>query len=224
MVRSANTYAVLMGDLVHSERSASAEHLHKRFNAAIDRHNRLHSEALASPLTITLGDEFQGIVTSLVVAAQIARDIRLELLSDAIDCRFAVGVVTLKTPLNTERAWNMMGPGLASTRARLNEKRSTTYYRFAIPEHPVLETMLEASGASLTAIERAWTKTQRHDIQALLEGASPAEIARRRNVSVHTIYKVRSSGSFDLYLIHWHAIQEALAEIDRVFMRREARP
>lgn len=215
MVLAKTSYAVLMGDLVRSERHASPEDLHARFNAAIDRQNRDCEDDLVSPLTITLGDEFQGLLTSLVAAAHVAREIRLELLGEAIDCRFAFGVVDLKTPLNTERAWNMMGPGLAGTRERLNEKRSASFYRFAIPEDGVLETMLEASGASLTAIERSWTDVQRSDIAALLKGARPAEIAKRRNVSVHNVYKVRGSGDFDLYVIHWNAVQAALAALDK---------
>ena len=214
-------FAVLMSDLVRSERNPATEHLYTSFNAAIERQNRLCAEALSSPLTITLGDEFQGLVTSFAAAAYIAREIRFDLMDGAVDCRFALGLATLKTPLNTERAWNMMGPGLASTRARLNEKRGNNFYRFSIPDHPVIETMLEASGASLTAIERSWTATQRADIRALLKGNSPTEIAKRRNVTVHTIYKVRGSGDFDLYLIHWNAIREALAEMDRLFSMKK---
>lgn len=214
-VESLPYHAVLMGDLVGSEHYGAPELLHRRFNAAIERQNRAHAAALASPLTITLGDEFQGLATSLVTAAQMAREIRLDLMSHAIDCRFAIGVVRLKTPLNESRAWNMMGSGLASTRERLNEKRANTLYRFDIPGHQAMETMLEASAAALTTLERSWTETQGQDIQALLQGASPAEVARRRNVSVQNIYKVRTSGNFDLYVLLWDAIYEALADIDR---------
>jgi hypothetical protein len=214
-------YAVLMGDIVGSEQHASPDELHSRFNAAIERQNMAYAEALASPLTITLGDEFQGLTTSLVLAAQMAREVRLDLMSDKVDCRFAIGVVKLKTPLNEDRAWNMMGSGLASARERLNEKRVNTLYRFDIPEHPAMETMLEASGAALTTVERSWTETQRHDIQALLKGASPAEVARHRDVSVHSIYKVRNSGNFDLYVLLWNAIYEALAYIDKSLSSRE---
>lgn len=206
-----------MGDLVGSERDPDISTLHARFNAAIERQNEVFGERLASPLTITLGDEFQGLASSLTTAAEIARELRFDLMNDAIDCRFAIGLADIQTPINRQRAWNMMGPGLASTRERLNEKRSDTFYRFDMPGHPALEGLLEASGASLTAIERRWTDTQRLDIQALLRGSAPVEIARRRNVSVHTIYKVRSSGDFDLYLLHWNAILKALAELDGTF-------
>lgn len=217
MGEKTNYSAVLMGDLVDSERSASTAELHARFNDTVERHNEIYSGLLLSPLTITLGDEFQGLTNSLVSAVHLAREIRYDLMAKSIDCRFAVGVFDLQTPLNAEKAWNMMGPGLAGTRAKLNDKRSNNRYRFDILGQPVLETMLEASGATLTAIEQSWTDTQRLYIQALLKGATPNEIAKHRNVSVHNIYKVRSSGSFDLYVIQWNAINEALAKLDDLF-------
>ncbi|MFD2134716.1 hypothetical protein ACFSLT_04795 [Novosphingobium resinovorum] len=76
---------------------------------------------MASPLTITLGDEFQGPFTSLVAAAQAAREIRFELLGKDIDCRFVIGSIDLRTPVNSRRAWNMMGPGFADARERLGK-------------------------------------------------------------------------------------------------------
>lgn len=200
-----------MGDIVSSENDPAIERLHEAFNAAVDRRNREQRDILASPLTITLGDEFQGLATSLPETAALVRAMRLELLEKTIDCRFAIGIARLGTPLNTERAWNMMGPGLGRTRERLNEKRADTLYRFVFPDFPAMESMLEALGAGLTAIERRWTGRQLSDILASLSGESAAAIARRRNVSAHTVYKVRASGEFDLYAGHWRAIGEALA-------------
>lgn len=202
-----------MGDLVGSERHSSVPRLAQRFDDAVAEANRATID-IASPLTITLGDEFQGLLVSLTAAARIARSVRFGLLENGIDCRFAIGVAQLETPLNPHRAWNMMGLGLAETRRRLNEKRADTLYRFNLPAHPALETMLEASGASLTAIERGWTETQRRDIALLMDGANAADVARLRNVSAHSVYKVRASGSFDLYALHWNAIAEALTAVD----------
>lgn len=215
MVRPMSSFAVLMGDLVGSERHANPKNLHAQFNAAVDRQNEALNADMVSPLTITLGDEFQGLLSSLVAAAQAARGIRFELMRKNVDCRFVIGSIDLKTQVNQERAWNMMGPGFARARERLEEKRSPSRYRFSIQHEALLETMLEASGASLTAIERGWSEAQRDDIIKLLEGASVAEVARARNVSVHNIYKVRSAGDFDLYMIQWDAIHKALTELDR---------
>lgn len=213
----ANTqyFAVVMGDLVQSERSLAPEQLHEMFNTAVDTQNLAHADSLASPLTITLGDEFQGLARTLALAIPIVRDLRLQLMHDAIDCRFVIGLVALKTKVNHAKAWNMMGPGLARARSTLNEKKSNTLYRFTVDENSVTETMLDALGAGITAIERRWTHQQREDIAALMAGLSPAELARRRNVSIHSIYKVRASGDMDAYMTQWDAIDKALSAIDK---------
>ncbi|MGN5375948.1 SatD family protein [Sphingomonas hankookensis] len=201
-----------MGDLVSSERDGAALHMHQHFNAAIDRANDIARPA--SPLTITLGDEFQGIFGSLTMAARTARDIRLDLLEQRIECRFAIGIVRLDTALNTERAWNMMGHGLADTRAKLNQKRSNNLYRFALPDDSVMEALLESVGASLTMIERNWTETQRRYAIASIHGQTAAAIAETNGVSVHNIYKVRSAGNFDLYSQHWTVLELAMNALD----------
>ncbi len=216
--------AVLMGDIVGSERHRDARALHRRFNAAIDRANRTFADAIVSPLTVTLGDEFQGLLTSLVAAVEVARDIRFELLGEDIDCRFVVGKVEPETDINPERAWNMMGPGFADARARLGEKRSPNRYRFSIADDALLETMLEASGASLSAIERNWSAAQREDIARLLNGVTVAEIAEARGVGVQSIYKVRSAGDYALYTTQWNAVHRALAELDRRYDLPGAEP
>ncbi|MDB5663762.1 SatD family protein [Cypionkella sp.] len=207
-------FAVVMGDLVHSEKFLAPAQLHEHFNEAVDAQNRAHADVLKSPLTITLGDEFQGLAGSLAQALPIVRDLRLQLMSHAVECRFVIGIVELKTEVNHEKAWNMMGPGLARARLKLNEKKASTLYRFTVDETSVTETLLDALGAGLTAIERRWTSQQRDDIAALIGGVTPAELAKRRNVSVHSIYKVRASGDMEAYLMQWHAIAEALAAID----------
>jgi hypothetical protein len=204
-----------MGDLVASTQASSIETLHATFNEAVKRQNRIRRHALASMLTITLGDEFQGLSKTLVDGLSTIRALRLHLLEEGIDCRFAIGPVMIETPVNVERAWNMMGSGLARTREKLNEKRDDTRYRFALGGLHPIEATLEALGAGLTAIERRWTPRQLHDIRAFLEGASAQEIATRRNVSAHSVYKVRASGEFDLYVYQWSAISETMAHLDR---------
>lgn len=207
-------YIAIMGDIVGSERFADVEQLHSTFNRAINESNGENAAHLASPLTITLGDEFQGLVHSYATAFTMARKLRFRLLDEAIECRFAIGLVSLNSPVNPDRAWNMMGEGLASTRGKLNDKRGPSFYRFALGNQPLLERSLEAHGAALTTIERRWTDRQRRDIAAFLAGASAADLARQRNVTVHSIYKVRSSGDFDTYLVILQTILEMLRQLD----------
>ncbi|MDT3721428.1 SatD family protein [Pseudomonas oryzihabitans] len=213
-MKKAQTFAVLMGDLVHSEGAADVATLHRAFNESVAQHNRHYAADLASPLTITLGDEFQGLLTSLDAAARLLRAMRLDLLQRAIDCRFVLGLVEIETAVNREQAWNMMGPGLSRARHKLNEKPAISRYGFSLSKEPLLETALEALGVGLTVIESGWTQRQLSDIAALLGGQAVAALAEQRRVSVKSIYKIRTSGHFDAYVHQWNAMLEVLAALD----------
>lgn len=214
MGKSTDTYAVVMGDLVRSEASPSPDALHRAFNAAVATANDHAGNALVSPLTITLGDEFQGLLSSLTEAARLVRHLRFALLAEGIDCRFVIGQARIETPVNREKAWNMMGPGLARARETLDEKTPGLTYRFTLMDAPLTERLLEAVGAGLAVIERDWTDRQREDIEALLAGQSVEEIAGERGVTVHSVYKVRAAGDYDAYTMQWAAVEAALGAID----------
>ena len=51
-----STHAVLMGDIVGSERAPSMKAVHRVFNKAVADVNVANAAHIASPLTITLGD------------------------------------------------------------------------------------------------------------------------------------------------------------------------
>lgn len=215
MTRQDPCAAILMGDLVDSEAFKDTRTLHAAFNAAVGRQNAATGSGPISPLTITLGDEFQGIYGAMEHAARAAQDMRFDLLDQGIDCRFVIGRVRIDTPLNPERAWNMMGPGLSDARDILNAKAAGLTYRFSLPEHAQLAQLLDALGAGLSAIERSWTDTQRRDIRALLNGATVDAVAQNRNVKTRAIYKSRKGGEYDAYALQWRAVLDALAAHDK---------
>ncbi|MDO8408945.1 MAG: SatD family protein [Phenylobacterium sp.] len=210
----AATHAVVMGDLVSSEDTASVEALHSRFNAAVQWANEAHGPSIVSPLTITLGDEFQGLCASLKGGLGVVRDLRAQLLADGIGCRFVLGAVRLETPVNRARAWNMMGPGLAGSRQRLGDKRDVNAYRFELRGEPELQALMEAVGASLTQIEDSWTDRQREVVLAL-RAESAAPLAERLGMSAQTLYKIRRAGRFDLYERQWAALEAMAGRLDR---------
>jgi len=209
-------YAVLMGDIVGSEAAGSVQRLHRIFNSAIDWANTRHAEHIRSPLTITLGDEFQGLIDGLENALLAAADLRFKLMREGVACRFVVGVVELKTRVNPDRAWNMMGPGLGAARDKLNDKQSVNAHRFSFPDDPAFELLTDAVGESLTQIEAAWTDRQReYFLRSHLLDQTPAAIAKSANVSVRAVYKVLSAALSDYYSRQAGALRKALALQDQ---------
>lgn len=200
MGQAPRNHTVLMGDIVESEKFPSREHLHVVFNRSVDAANQKHGDDIASPLTITLGDEFQGLFFSRVAAFRVAHEMRLELLREGVRCRFVVGDVHLETPLNKSSAWNMLGRGLAEARGRLEEKQDPNAYRFSFPEDGDLPPLLDAIGSSLSFLEEGWTERQQLYIREnLLSGLDVVEIADRHGVSKRAVYKGLEAANLKLY-------------------------
>jgi hypothetical protein len=215
-----SSYAVLMGDIVGSERAPSVPAVHRTFNKAVSNANELYADHIASPLTITLGDEFQGLLTAFVHAWDTAVALRLELLVAGIPCRFVVGVATLKTPLNRKEAWNMMGTGLSAARDKLNDKRTTSAYRFSFPDAPVEELLLDTVGDALTQVEDAWTPTQlEYYSKSRAAKRGNADVARKLGVSARSLYKVLHAGRADVHRRQLQAIRSALTQLDERYFR-----
>lgn len=193
-------FLAVMGDLVASEAAASRAELHQNFNTAVSAVNAQFAVNLESPLTITLGDEFQGLTRTGLEAFRIVLALRLRLLRNKVLCRFVIGPVDLATPVNPDRAWNMMGEGLAQARERLDDKKDANAYRFSFYQDKPLSRLLDAVGHSLTLIEEDWTETQRLYVLAhILDGADVAEIAEQHRVSERAVYKVLSAARLSFY-------------------------
>ena len=62
---NAPLFECFLPDLVASTAHPDQRQLHRDFNRAIEAANARYADRLVSPLTITLGDEFQGLATSL---------------------------------------------------------------------------------------------------------------------------------------------------------------
>jgi hypothetical protein len=213
--RKHRTLAVLMGDLVGSERARSVPAVHRAFNAAVDSANARHAKRIASPLTITLGDEFQGLLRSLLGAWSVACELRLRLLVANVSCRFVVGTTELETPVNRKEAWNMMGSGLAAAREKLNDKRTSNAYRFSLPGEPLLASLLDAVGDSLTEVELGWTPTQLEYYSKVRDGAHTKEkTARSLGIAPRSLYKVLHAARADFHRRQSAIIGRALTELD----------
>lgn len=213
--KNLRSFAVLMGDLVGSERARSVKAVHRTFNDAIDSANKRYSESIASPLTITLGDEFQGLLRTLLNAWSVASDLRLSLLLANVSCRFVIGTTQLETPVNPKQAWNMMGSGLAAARDKLNDKRTSNAYRFSLPGEPILESLLDAVGDSLTEVELGWTATQLEYYSKVRDGArTNAKTARSLGVTPRSLYKVLHAARSEFHRRQSAIIRRALTALD----------
>lgn len=206
-----------MGDLVHSTAHEDPNRLHQLFNRSVAEANRRFAGSIASPLTITLGDEFQGLSASLRRGFELNHFVRISLLQEGVSTRLVLGLGAIETAVNPQNAWNMMGAGLSRARDKLNDKASFNCYRFSLPGEDRLERLLDSVGASMTKVESDWTATQLEYVSRKLSepGRSTGLIADDLGISRNTIYKVLRSADWDFYHGQFTTIIEVLEEEDQ---------
>ena len=124
---------ILMGDVVGS-RTLESQGVQRALSDAVEAINTQFSPPenskqtnrpqILSPLTITLGDEFQGVVSDLAAAVQILFAFEEYRVQEALPfgLHFVTYVGPIDTELNREIAYGMLGPGLTHARSLLTKK------------------------------------------------------------------------------------------------------
>ena len=201
-----------MGDLVHSTAHADPRKLHLLFNQIVTQANQRFADSIASPLTITLGDEFQGLSTSLVRGFELNHFVRMSLLLKGVSTRLVLGIGAIDTAVNPKNAWNMMGEGLSKARDKLNDKKSLNCYRFSFPQHAQLELLLDCVGESMTNEETDWTNTQMEYVTRKLSKPkkSVSLIAQDLGITPNSMYKVLRSANSNFYEKQLKTMSEVL--------------
>lgn len=113
-----------MADIVNSRELDQAEAM-VEFKKIVALVNENWEKDILSPLTITLGDEFQGLIKELRSALTIifALEEGLIMLNAKFKLRYVLYEGTIDTPINLKVAYGMMGDGLTHAREALDASK-----------------------------------------------------------------------------------------------------
>lgn len=123
---------ILMCDIIGSGKSNQVLLL-DHFKKCTKFINQKYSDSLLSPLTITLGDEFQGVVKNINDSIKIVIEIEEFIIKNNfnIKLRYIVNYGTIDTKINHKVAYEMMGEGLTNARVMINNMKKSSI-RFKI--------------------------------------------------------------------------------------------
>jgi hypothetical protein len=121
-------YIILMADIVDS-RNKNQNELMVNFKKVTNEVNSSNKSILLSPMTITLGDEFQGIVNSLESAIQLIFFIEEKIIQErtGFKLRYVLFEGAIDTPINKKVAYGMLGDGLTRARETLSDIKNTNH-------------------------------------------------------------------------------------------------
>ena len=102
-----NQYYALIGDIIESRQLANRAQQQEALSQVLDNLNDRYQAHLASRFSLTLGDEFQGLVKVGAPIFQIIDQLRLAL--PDLNLRFGLGLGEILTSINQPLVWGLMG-------------------------------------------------------------------------------------------------------------------
>jgi hypothetical protein len=193
-------YIIIMADVVGSS-DANQSELMLAFKKLVEEANS--ALEFVSPLTITLGDEFQGVVNTVAESVEVL--IWLEEMIARQKLNFKLRYVTveglIETPINKEIAYGMLGDGLTRARKYLeNLKNDDCRFFFSLKDqgqHKALNNVFTA----LQEIIDDWNIARDYYlIDAFLEFNSYKRVAMELKKERSLMWKRRKSLKINAYL------------------------
>jgi len=182
----------LIGDIRSSRDLDDRGEVQRQLQKCLNDLNRQYNDVLISPLTITLGDEFQALLRNAEEIWKIVFNIECRMYPTRI--RFGLGIGDISTNINTDSAIGMDGPAFYSARDAMQEiKKSEACYKIK-----GLETDEELTNNTLALIsdnKNKWEENRIKIFHDLLGHKKVNTIALNIGISQTAVYKNISDGS-----------------------------
>jgi hypothetical protein len=201
---------ILMGDIVGSS-EYEAEELRKEFLQLISLCNKSLEKQILSPYTVTLGDEFQGIAKSLPAVLETL--FFLEETSLQKHLLFKIRYVTVQgridTPLNRDKAYTMMGPGLTLARKILTDKkRGVPRFRFVLKDKYLMN-QINRLFLVIDGLTEKWNIDDAQLILNMLADTNNENVGKKQDKNRTQIWKRRKN----LMIEEYRALKKAIFQM-----------
>lgn len=218
-----NPYIAIIGDIMQSKQIVDRECVQKKMVQTLAKINKKYTDDIAAKFTITLGDEFQGLLSCGTNVLKIITEIENEL--DDVDIRFGIGVGDITTPINREIAIGADGPGYYQARRAIDylkksEKKKESgkaNIRLAIDgkEQETTE-LVNVIFSLMTAMKSSWTARQREVVWKMLQNStSQVEVASELGIRQSSVQKSLANANFYTYKEAYLTVGKVLGEIRR---------
>ncbi len=198
-------YWILMADVIKS-RKAVALQLANELKQLVEYINSTFIKDIYSPITITLGDEFQGVVKNKLTGISIIQSSEEYIIKNdlTISLRYVLHNGSIDTPINPQIAHGMLGKGLADAR-KILEKMKKEKDRFYASGTEGLE-KLNKYWILYQGIINHWGTKDRAVVYAFLQWNDYKIVAEKLGKTVSQMWKREQS----LQIREYQIIKELL--------------
>lgn len=200
-------YIAIIGDIKDSKKLSDRSEIQKKLSCTLKNINQIYRDGIVAKFTITLGDEFQGLLEEWDHILDIIKYIQKEMYP--VKLRFGIGIGEISTDIVYEAAIGADGPAYYAARKMIEELREQerrlkkqasdiqiTCYNMECFDVKEINTIL----ALMKTIEDSWSEKQRFTIWDMAEnGGSQGQCAERMNTTQSTVARRLADGNYIIY-------------------------
>lgn len=176
-------YIALIGDIINSKEYLNRNEIQNLLRNKIDSLNNKYKKDLKSPITITLGDEFQCLIKNVKVCFLIIDELSLYLSLEGVELRFGIGVGMISTDIDEGISIGADGPAYWSAREAIqivhrdHDNRNTSTYLKITDENN--ESFFNSIVRLQDLIRNNWTQTQKQFVYEIISDFGYEQIVPR---------------------------------------------
>ena len=218
-----NQYYALIGDIIESRHLANRAQQQEALNQVLDNLNDRYQAHLASRFSLTLGDEFQGLVKVGAPIFQMIDELRLAL--PELNLRFGLGLGEILTSINPALSLGADGPAYWRAREAIQQVHQQHHYEtvhvYLVTGQEDQDTILNHSLALSEFVRSSWIQSQMETFRTILDlGYYQSRFDQKRvasalGLSSSAFAKRMKSSGIKLYLDVKNDLNQAIEKLAR---------
>lgn len=218
------TFIAIIGDIKDSKELENRREVQQNLNCVLKNVNEIYAEDISANFIITLGDEFQGLLSDCGHILDIIKYIQRELYP--VRLRFGVGFGKIHTAIFRDAAIGADGPAYYAARKMIEELREQekrlkkqaadiqiSIYGTEKFEVTEINTML----VLMKLMEDGWSEKQRYTIWDMEQnGGSQEECAKRMRTTQSTVARRLAEGNYVVYVRVRKVVKEAIRRLGEI--------
>ncbi|MDZ7715527.1 MAG: SatD family protein [Balneolaceae bacterium] len=202
-------YLVLTADIEGSKQLDDSDRkiVQEKLRQGLDELNE-QDRAITSQYSITMGDEFQAVLSSADYLFDDVWHIMAGL--HPVMVRFSVGIGSIATSIEREQVLGMDGPAFHVAREGIDTlKKGESLFRITMENEDTPELRVINNSLHLLSKEiRSWNSNRVALMHLIRTGIDYKEISKSLGISEQSFYKNKDAGSLDLVNALFEGIQD----------------
>lgn len=202
------SHLILIGDIIASKEITDRLNFQKKFADVLSRPNKTYYNSMISPLTPTIGDEFQAVLWEATNLFNIISLIERNL--PEISLRYGIGMGKIDTEINSESAIGMDGPAFHYARTAVETaRRGKKIYHFNCDDQNLkdrINVMLDWLDIAL----KKWTQQRKEIFFQYNEKRTQSEIAQNMGITQPAVSQNVSDKAFKQVAVTQQVVENEL--------------